>query len=444
MKYFFIPFFFLIIFSSGTFASDSTSVDCRKKYEHLIDSLIYKSLVNASVDTFLLSYALRCDFEISRVDTVSEVQGVFLFFLTVFDNDNIRRKIIRFYENGALSAISSVHSDELDGVHIGYSPNGKITYIEQGVFANSIGIDYYEDGSIRSYAKSVTNWPVEMYFYYPSGSLCEICKYFDDGTRLIKEYREFGHIKSEAECNGRREFHGKRILYNKKGKPKKVEYYRNGLRSKPNSKKLFDPFEDPIQQIKEGKEEVKKFPYFILQDTLSNVLLNCSDNPILKLVSLDGKPVETIGDNASDYEVYVYKNSRHRYRYDVYTWTPFSDQKSFLIGYELALFSDHYEWKIYNVVSLDESVLDQKLNEENCLYIGFTAMTFYMKTKDPRYLEIYLSSLRFKSGRLLCWKLNKFLFDQRMIDNDSWEFGVGTFDPQQPLLVYKHNFQRSR
>ncbi len=444
MKYFFIPFFFLIIFSSGTFASDTTNVDYKKIYNHLIDSLIYQSPVNASLDTFFLSYVLKCDFEMSRVDTVSEVHGVFLLTITVLDTDNIRRKIVSFYNGGALAGVASVRNDELNGVHIGYSPNGKIISIDQVVFGNSIGIGYYEDGSLRNYSKSLNNSTEENRFYYRSGSLKEIWKWNKNGTALLKEYREFGHIKSEAECNGRAEFHGKRILYNKRGKPKKVEYYRNGLRSKPSSKKLFDPFEDPIQQIKEGKEEANKFPYFILQDTLSNVLLDCSDNGIIYAVSMDGKPAVQIGDAASDYEVYVYKNSRHRYRYDVYTWTPFSDQKTFLIGYELALFSDHYEWKIYNVVSLDESILDQKLNEENCLDICFTAMTFYMKTKDPRYFEIYRSSVSLKSGKLLSQKFNKFLFSQRMIDNDSWEFGEGTFDPQQPLLVYKNNFQRSR
>jgi antitoxin component YwqK of YwqJK toxin-antitoxin module len=202
-------------------------------YWQMVNTSIYNNPVNSTLDTFMLRYAIDCNFRISKIDTTSLEFGWYKKQWLLYDENNELRKSFNFFTNGSLGLVFNSRTfGNPEGIQLSYREDGSIAYISTSGMNQSISISYRKDKSIQSYIKFDGVWQMEEYHYYPSGALSGIRIFNSDRTFIQKEYREFGQIESAAECGANGYFHGKRILYNKKGKPKKVEYYENNVRVK--------------------------------------------------------------------------------------------------------------------------------------------------------------------------------------------------------------------
>ena len=206
-------------------------------YQFLLDSTIWNSSANATLDTFMLRYALYSDFVIGKVDTSHFPNQKSIRSIQIYDANSIIRKEIVFYENGGVSIIANLKGVNVEnGLVIQYFRTGRISAFTVGDHSDRKVIEFRESGSISSISDNRKYQGINTaYHYYDGGALMTIVKYAPDHSYTTYSYRRDGTLEKSAKYIENGSLHGETKIYNKKGRYKKSLFFKNDVLAKGRS-----------------------------------------------------------------------------------------------------------------------------------------------------------------------------------------------------------------
>jgi hypothetical protein len=210
----------LVLFTAPVLCAQEQKRHLSAVFAAIMDSLIHNSDLNKGLDKFMLHHVLAFDYELSKIDTLS---NEYVFIIQTYDGAEMLRKQVVFTPQLKLVTIRNVLGDFERGTSIGYDEYGRIDALYFGNEENVV-LNYGPDRILKTYAEFYKHIELVTMEYYPSCSLRAKVIHGDDGT-IIRTYREFGRIESECEYITLFQKDGRRILYNKRGKPIRIEYY---------------------------------------------------------------------------------------------------------------------------------------------------------------------------------------------------------------------------
>lgn len=222
---------FILIVLIALSHMNAISQDNKRLYVDFLESYFFSGENRVHVDTFMLTGALICDFNIVAFEKTNYENSIALRDV-LLKGEFGESKVFRFTENGNLRYIfSESEFGAIRKYNIAYYDSGKMEYWSiMDQYFDEMYLSYHENGCIECVTRTKNGrMSGDRYCYRDTGQLSTITTYYANDSYHIRTYSESAKLLKEADYNSRGDLHGEVKYYNKRGKVKRIEQYKEGV-----------------------------------------------------------------------------------------------------------------------------------------------------------------------------------------------------------------------